>query len=613
MHRSSVSAHPTLARRLRSLLMLGLLLLLAVMSLVTYFSFVHFRQDALDDRLMLARTVAQSLDSMLERTFQSLRHLPPQLPALDDSAAIELRSFRFQCLFREAAFVLDSDGTPLIADPPFARPALRPPFPDRETVTGLLDGFGETTGSEPDDSRPVVAVAQPFRRRDRPHLLVAEMNPLGSPLSTFLQSLAPEPGLHIVVIDRQGRVLAAADQRHLFRTAEPQDLLGERIAGHRSFVAHSAPCTTCEEDGELGSGEGYLTVMAPLQFAPWGVLVQQRSSVAFASLYGAQTVLLGAVALLVISGLVLSRAVSRSVVTPIEALSRQAERLRHGDLTRPITVRGDREVRLLAATLDEARSRLADTLAELEELNQSLERQVADRTRKLRAQDAQRRTLVRRLLHAGEEERRRIARELHDEISQLLAVIQLSLSQIPAEDGAGRPALDKARDLLGKTQEEVHRIIYDLRPSILDDLGLAAAVRWYAANALEPRGIEVYLEVEEGLELPEEVEITVFRIYQEIVTNVLRHSQAEHVSIELFTREQGTRLLLSVEDDGIGFSTGERTGGAGILGMRERAELIGGRIDIDSEPGLGTQVQLEIPLGSEREGSAEPAGEEGGS
>jgi signal transduction histidine kinase len=238
-------------------------------------------------------------------------------------------------------------------------------------------------------------------------------------------------------------------------------------------------------------------------------------------------------------------------------------------------------------------------------------------------QDAQRKVLVRRLLAAAEEERRRIARELHDEISQLLTAIQLSL-----EHASERPEeldrLERAKELLTRTQKEVHRVIFDLRPSLLDDLGLAAAVRWYAERYLKPEGIEVSLEVEEEMELPDEVEITAFRIFQEITTNILRHAKAEHVSIELELRPGEIRsggdmdkpgeldeleardgtgsprvgtLVLAVEDDGIGFEADEQSGGgAGLVGMRERADLIGGTIEIDSEPGLGTHVRLEIPL-----------------
>jgi signal transduction histidine kinase len=273
-----------------------------------------------------------------------------------------------------------------------------------------------------------------------------------------------------------------------------------------------------------------------------------------------------------------------------------------------VAVEGDREIAVLAGSLDQARERLARTMAELRSLNARLEEEVAGRTRELRSRyhdleilSAQRRTLVRRLLAAGEEERRRIARELHDEISQLLTVIQLSLDRIEDVPPAAGAELAKVRELLTRTQEEVHRVIYDLRPSLLDDLGLAPAVKWYASRYLDPEGIDVCLEVDEDLELPPEVEITTFRIYQEIVTNILRHSKAEHVSAELYRRDGW--LALSVEDDGVGFEPGSDSAGAGLSGMRERAALVGGRLTIESEPGMGTHVLLEVPL---------PAAEAGG-
>jgi signal transduction histidine kinase len=208
------------------------------------------------------------------------------------------------------------------------------------------------------------------------------------------------------------------------------------------------------------------------------------------------------------------------------------------------------------------------------------------------AQDMQRKVLVRRLLDAGEAERRRIARELHDEISQLLTLIELSLADVPG-DTAG---IEKARDLLTTTQKEIHRIIYDLRPSLLDDLGLAAAVKWYATNYLTQQGLQVSLEVDENLRLSPEVEISTFRIYQEIITNILRHARAENVSIELYA--SNSHLVLAVEDDGMGFVVSDAVGGAGIVGMRERAELVNGSLVIDSDPGMGTHVLLNIPLKS---------------
>jgi len=179
-------------------------------------------------------------------------------------------------------------------------------------------------------------------------------------------------------------------------------------------------------------------------------------------------------------------------------------------------------------------------------------------------------------------------------------VIQLSLDHVEDVPPSAEAELARVRELLTQTQEEVHRVIYDLRPSLLDDLGLTPAVKLYAARYLDPQGIDVSLELEEDLALPPEVEITTFRICQEIVTNILRHSRAEHVSVELYARAGS--LVLEVEDDGVGFEVRGETAGAGLTGIRERAALVGGHVAIDSEPGMGTHVLLEIPLAGEARG-----------
>ena len=173
----------------------------------------------------------------------------------------------------------------------------------------------------------------------------------------------------------------------------------------------------------------------------------------------------------------------------------------------------------------------------------------------------------------------------------MLTVVQMSLHRITPNT----PDLQQALDLLGKTQTEIHRLIHDLRPSLLDDLGLAAAMQSYADDHLTKHGVHVRLEIEDGL-LPAatEIETVVFRIYQELLTNILRHAAAEHVSVELFRRD-GV-LVLDVEDDGKGFDPSVKSGRAGLTGIRERAALVDGRVTIDSEADQGTHVVLEIPL-----------------
>lgn len=582
----------TLRGRLYFLLAQWLVVYLVASVAIGFWSVHRFRQHVEQDRLLLARTVAQYLNSSILSTLQSGARMASELPGLDRRAVPHLRAFRFQAQFRDAVHVTDEAGRPLVSDPPFARlPAIDfSDFQERMGVTGLLRDGSDS---------PVLAMVVPFHREGRSHFLVAEMKPRGSPLSVYLQNLAAEPDVHLVVVDDSGTVIAAPDHVQLYRAVTPAADLGARIQGRRPLVAETTECTIC-----VGGPHGgrFLTVMVPLRIAPWGVVIQQDERKAFSVLKTSHTGLLVAALLLVAMGVLLSRGLSRSVIAPVQELSRQAEQLRQGDLDSPVEVEGDREIRVLGKSLDQARERLAGSLGELRSLNENLEGLVAERTRELGERyrelellSSQRRLLVGRLLAAGEEERRRIARELHDEISQLLTVIQLSLERGGGEAGPGEEVdLDKVRGLLARTQKEVHRIIHDLRPSLLDDLGLPSAVRWYAASYLEPEGIDVSLEVDEALEVPDEVEITTFRIYQELVTNILRHSRAEHVSVELY-RSDG-HLVLAVEDDGVGFAPAERGEGAGLVGIQERAALVDGRVDIDSEPGLGTHILLEIPL-----------------
>jgi len=361
----------------------------------------------------------------------------------------------------------------------------------------------------------------------------------------------------------------------LFRVLPDADALGDRIRAHRPLVIEGSPA---------------LTVMAPLQFAGWGVIIQQRNDRAFSGLNATSRALLVTGFVLALMGFLLARTLSRSVLAPIRQLSRQAEVMRAGNLSSAIAISGDHEVQMLARTLDEARARLASTLSELQAFNERLEEQVATRTQVIAQQNEQRKTLVRRMMGATEDERRRLARELHDEIAQLLTVIQMSLHHIDLDT----PELRQANRLLVKTQEEIHRIIYDLRPSLLDDLGLASAMKSYADDHLKKQGVNVSLEIEDGLPSRPEVETVIFRIYQELITNILRHAGADHVSIELYRRDD--TLVLAVEDDGQGFDPEAKFEGAGITGMRERAALVNGTIQFDSEADQGTHVIVEIPL-----------------
>ena len=565
-------------RRLNTVLLQWFLLLAAIAGTVWVVSLPGFRRNLVDERLLLARTIAHAFDTTISGSIQSLGRLATDLPASFEDTAARLRPFRFQSPFGQAIYVLDSTGRVLAADPADVQPLPPEWLRQHEEVTPLVRKPGR-------EDHPVLAIVQPFKRDGRDYFLVAEMNPAGSALNDFLKELEPDPALRVIVADQNGVVVASADPLQLLTVLSNGDAYGERIRAHRPLVLEHARAELAP-----GQSEPVLTVMAPLRFAAWGVVIQQAEARAFSGLRATGRGLVIAGIVLAVVGMLLARTLSRSVVRPIRELSRQADAMRAGDLSSPIAVAGDHEVQLLASTLDEARAKLASTLAELQAFNDRLEAQVAARTRVIVQQDEQRKILVRRMLGATEEERRRLARELHDEIAQLLTVIQLSLHNMNLDT----PEMTQANALLLKTQDEIHRIIRDLRPSLLDDLGLPAAMRAYARDHLIAQGLTVNLEIAEDLPSRPEIETVIFRIYQELVTNILRHAQAEQVSIELDERD-GT-LVLAVEDDGRGFDPEAKVEGAGLTGMRERAALVNGTIRFDSEAGQGTHVIVEIPL-----------------
>ncbi len=225
----------------------------------------------------------------------------------------------------------------------------------------------------------------------------------------------------------------------------------------------------------------------------------------------------------------------------------------------------------------------------------------------VRGRDAIRRRLLERIVIAQEEERRRIARELHDEIGQALTalVMQLGTTEMALPPAAAplRERLAEIRETTSQTAADVRRLMLNLRPVVLDDLGLVPAIRWLAESHLAPVGINVRVRVsglDERERLPQRVELVAFRLTQEAVTNVLRHAHATRVTITL-NRQNGV-LALSIRDDGRGFDAGThrtpgRKGGWGLVGMEERVSVLGGSLTVTSRLQHGTRVAASIPIG----------------
>jgi signal transduction histidine kinase len=205
-----------------------------------------------------------------------------------------------------------------------------------------------------------------------------------------------------------------------------------------------------------------------------------------------------------------------------------------------------------------------------------------------------------RLIGAQEEERRTVARELHDEVGQALTAVQVELSVAQRRlKAAGHAALlGEAEAITHGALQTVRDISQLLHPALLDDLGLAAAIEWQARTFEARHGIRADVS-QDGMarRLPREVELAAYRIVQEALTNVAKHSRASSCRIVL--RRQDANLEIVVEDDGRGFEPGEMLDphrGLGIVGMRERAALLSGRVAFESGSGAGTRVNVRLPV-----------------
>src|SRR5436190_1053573 len=258
----------------------------------------------------------------------------------------------------------------------------------------------------------------------------------------------------------------------------------------------------------------------------------------------------------------------------------------------PLLVRG-RSIGVLAAhdKLDgdirftDADLRLAETFAARAALAVDLSERIA-------------RDSLRRVVEAQELERRRLARELHDETGQAFTSILLGLKALEErmEDPGARAAVEELRGLVVSTLQDVRRLAVELRPSALDDFGLVAALERLTESFAQQTGIAVDFQTALADErLPAEVETALYRIVQESLTNVVKHARARRVSI-LLARKNGA-VKAVVEDDGRGFDPAEETeDGFGLVGMRERLALLGGRLEVESGRDAGTTIAAEVPV-----------------
>jgi signal transduction histidine kinase len=269
------------------------------------------------------------------------------------------------------------------------------------------------------------------------------------------------------------------------------------------------------------------------------------------------------------------------IVRPIRELVRATTSLREGEYATRATVHSGDEIGCLAQAFNE----LADNL-------QSRQQEVVDK-------EAERVSLIQHMIHSQEAERKVLARNLHDEIGQTISHLLMEMQGGCHKCLNGPPLAEGLRNLI----DEARRLAWDFRPSILDDYGLEIAIRRYAEERCAPLNIRVDCEWADvsstngqNHRLPGEVEVTLYRIAQEAITNIIRHADARHASVVVL--RNGAEVTLIIEDDGCGFDpdglVDRDARPLGLMGMRERTQLLGGEMMIDSKPGSGTTVRVSL-------------------
>lgn len=596
---------------------IGLLLLVAGFALAGFATVNESTERIYQERLVVAQLSADRVEAELAHIIQVIEWVVGEngfdLDNLDSQTNKETMRTLFVQLDGKAHFVglIDHRGIKVWTEPYYGS-VVGADYSEAQTVQNILAGDVSAItrvftleGVEPSAA---IAVGIQDSTGATVGILTLDLNLTHPDFADLLKPIGLGNSSYADVVDQNGVVLASTQPDRMWLEVDRGEHFANLIETGNNMVDECHDCHT----GMVGASPvEEIVAFAPLETAPWGVAVRQqkREAMAYTTLLRNRN--------LAISGAVLVFAfavtifVSRRLVGPAQSLAIACREIAEGNLDRPIPVHATGELAECARCFEQLRVRLKDSVEEIKEWNQKLELKVRQRTNELEESEQARLELLHKLVIAEEEERRRLARELHDETSQSLTALMIGLETVirrPAESA------DEVKQHVSAIQPqfqvmlaEINRIIMDLRPSILDDLGLAQAIDWLVENRLSPLDIQAKVwTIGAERRFSAEVEPVVYRIVQEAITNITRHALSQHVNITLSFRQ--SHCLLIIEDDGVGFDLADTTRNGdgrirkGLLGMKERAALIGAEFTILSKLGKGTRITCQIPYQGAQDG-----------
>ena len=596
-------ANLTLRKKITLLTALGLLVGIGVFSFLGIRAVNQATQAMLEDRLTTAHLMADYVDEAMGRALTEMKNTAQLIESdrVNDNLEAQIEALESTysrlSIYAHSIYFIDERGKVLWSRPEAAGmdninisfyPSVSSTISRGEpSISGLV--------LTPVTNVPVIFLTSHTKEGGEGNrsMLVVAIDLAQSSIGGFIRPIRLGETGYVEIVDESGIVISRTEPGPKLAPFEKSDHSGRFAALIAAGEPTQGLCHTCHEPVQKVERRDVLAFV-PLSVARWGIVVRQSEEEALAPIYELRQNLLFSGAGFIAVAFLFVAITTRDVVSRIRMLTTASQRIADGDLISPVTTSGKDEVGILAQTFDNMRVKLKASYEERERLHQQL-----------RQKEEIRSELLREIFSIQEEERKRIARELHDETSQALASLTAGLevvvSKLPANEGKAKNQLRKTQALSLGILDDIHRLIYELRPTLLDDLGLVAATQWLLDNNLGLAGIALDFKTSGNKRrLSPQIESTLFRVIQEATGNIVRHAHAKNVSVGLYVKK--TVVKVQIRDDGIGFDVQEaityknRPRGLGLLGMKERVELMNGTLNINSRLNAGTKIDIEIPL-----------------
>ena len=607
-------------KRIIFLLILNMAIILVSLGIISHLSIDASIKRSLENRLALANLIGKNIDYILENNLKRLYDISlsgridfrdkdwePEKKAL--KAAIEYS------IFTGRIFLTDLQGSVVIAYPHQEGEDINlSSIPEVGRTLKDLKPVISDVHTDASTQRKIILALVPLKNKDGDVVGVAggEIDPTNYLLSQIIKTTPIGPDTYIELVDGHGVIIASNDPRRILTCTERYRFLRELVQERKTSVLSCHRCKETQPGTQTGKD---MLAFSPLTSAPWGIIVRDPQETIFLPSLSLRKGFVVLSVISIITALLLAIGLSRSIVRPVRSLIDATQKIAGGNLKDPIEASSSDEIGTLSRSFDEMRVKLSESLESVQKYSSGLESRVAERTKELNRSREKLAILLREIITAEEDERKRIARELHDDTSQSVNAILISLDSVlmrfPPDDPR-RKHLQQIREQCMSMLKGLHRMIKDLRPPILDDLGLESAIKWVLEKHIGERGIHFELHTTgscdemkarvQGILDCSKIELVMFRVAQEAIINISKHADAQNVFVNVTFGESG--IGMEIEDDGKGFDAmdvlepvrKEDQGGFGLLGMEERISLLDGKLTIQSEPGKGTKISVYVPI-----------------